>query len=411
MVKCGLLGEKLGHSYSPVIHGMLADYEYKLYEKSPEEVADFVRNGDYHGLNVTIPYKKTVIPLCDEVSEMASAIGSVNTLVRRPDGTLFGDNTDAFGFEMLVRSVGVDVTGKKAVVLGTGGASVTVCAVLKHMGAGEVVTISRNGENNYDNLNRHADAELLVNATPVGTFPKNGFMAADPGDFPNLKAVYDVVYNPRRTAFLLRAEELGIPYGNGLLMLVAQAKRACEIFTGTPIDDAEIGRIEGILAQSMQNLAIIGMPGSGKTTIARLLAAKTGRPVKDADAWVVEHAGKPIPEIFAQSGEEVFRQWEADALSELGKQSGTIIATGGGCVTRERNYALLHQNSIIIRITRDLARLPKAGRPISQSTDLQTLFEKRDPMYSRFADITVSNDGTPEETVQKILDSLSAYMG
>ncbi len=405
-MRCGLLGEKLGHSYSPQIHAELADYEYLLYEKSPDEVEAFVRQGSWDGLNVTIPYKKTVIPLCDELSGTAAAIGSVNTLVRRPDGTIFGDNTDAFGFETMLKKTGFRPDGKKALVCGTGGASATVCAVLKRMGA-RVIALSRSGENNYGSLDRHVDAALVVNATPLGMFPKNGAKALDLKLFPKLESVLDVVYNPARTALLLQAEELGIPCEGGLTMLVAQAWRSSEIFTGKSLESSEILRITAKLAGQMQNIALIGMPGSGKSTIAALLSQRLGRPAVEADLELEKAAGMSIPQIFEREGESGFRRRETEILAELGKQSGLILSTGGGCVTREENYPLLHQNALIVRITRDLSRLAREGRPLSLNADLRKMAETREPCYARFADLTVSNDGTPEETVEKILEALS----
>ena len=405
-MKCGLLGEKLGHSYSPQIHALLADYEYLLYEKATDEVEDFVRRGDWHGLNVTIPYKKTVIPFCDELSETAAAIGSVNTLLHRPDGTILGDNTDAYGFRHMLRKTGFEPEGKKALVCGTGGASATVCAVLKQLGA-KVVTLSRSGEDNYTNLDRHADAKLLVNTTPLGMYPKNGAQAVDLVAFPQLGAVLDVVYNPARTALLMQAETLGIPHAGGLTMLVAQAKRACEIFLDTGIPDTETERITGILRAGMQNLILIGMPGSGKSTVGRLLAEKLNRPYIEADEEIVRQAGMSIPEIFAREGEAGFRARETAILGELGKASGTVLSTGGGCVTREENYPLLHQNGTIILLTRDIDRLAREGRPLSMGADLHAMAAVRGPMYRRFADLMADNDRTPEETVCSILEMLA----
>ena len=259
----GLLGEHLGHSYSPRIHSMLASYGYELFEKAPEEVEDFVRNGDWKGLNVTIPYKKTVIPYCTELSEKAARIGAVNTLVRTEDGGIFGDNTDAYGFGKLIGANGIEINDKKCLVFGSGGASAMAVEVLKSLGAQDVTVISRRGENNYDNLYLHSDAEIIVNTTPVGMFPKNGEQAADLRLFPKLKAVLDVVYNPDRTALLLQAEELGIKNCNGLYMLVAQAKRSSELFTGEEIPDERIGEITDKLRKEALNTVLIGMPGCG----------------------------------------------------------------------------------------------------------------------------------------------------
>ncbi len=406
MLKCGLLGEKLGHSYSPQIHGLLAGYEYKLYEKSREELEGFLRGGDWDGLNVTIPYKKAVVPFCAELSPMAARLGSVNTLVRRPDGSLFGDNTDAYGFERLVLGSGVDVKGKKALVLGSGGASVTVRAVLEKLGAAPVTVISRSGEDNYENLSRHADAAVIANTTPLGMYPNNGAAAVDLRAFPRCEAVFDVVYNPARTALLLQAEELGIPHAGGLTMLVAQAKRSSELFTGGSIDDGEIARIVDILRREEQNIILVGMPGCGKSTVARLLEVKLGRSVFEADELVEKAEGRSIPAIFAAEGEDYFRARETEVLADLGKRSGAVISTGGGCVTRPENYPLLHQNGRIVWLRRELDRLPKDGRPISLKNDLRELFEKRKACYARFADLTVDNNGSVWETVEQIIQAL-----
>ena len=401
-MECGLLGRKLGHSYSPQIHACLGNYSYTLFEKEPEEVADFLKNGGFTGLNVTIPYKKTVIPYLDELSPAAKKLGAVNTVVRREDGTLFGHNTDYFGFASLLKRSGLDVAGKKVLVLGSGGASNTVTAVLTGLGA-EAVVISRSGENNYENLQRHEDAAVIVNATPVGMYPNTGVSPVDLKLFPKLEGVLDVIYNPARTQLLLDAEALHIPCANGLWMLVAQAKESAEYFTGTSIDDAVIAKIYGTLAARMANIVLIGMPGCGKSTIGALLADKLGRKLVDADEEIVRLAGKPIPAIFAEDGETVFRDWETKALSRLGKQSALVIATGGGCVTQMRNYPLLHQNGTIFWLKRDISKLPTDGRPLSQASPLDAMFAKRAPMYAAFADHAVSNDGTAEETVAAIL--------
>lgn len=406
MLKCGLLGEKLGHSYSPQIHSMLADYEYKLFEKSPEELEAFLKSGEFDGLNVTIPYKKAVMPYCAELSPTAAQIGSVNTIVRRSDGSLYGDNTDAFGFENLIVHNSIEVKGKKALVLGTGGASVTAQAVLKNLGASEVVVISRRGEDNYENIAKHADAEIIANTTPVGMYPNNGKAAVDLTQFPKLSGVLDVVYNPARTALLLQAERLGIPCAGGLYMLVSQAKRSCELFTEKSIPDSEIDRIERVLSHQMQNIVIIGMPGSGKTTVSTMLAEKLGRKIFDTDTIVSENAGVTIPEIFAAQGEAGFRRLETEATAEVGKLSGNIISTGGGVVAVAENYELLHQNGVIVWIERDTNKLARDGRPISLSSDLNELYAARLPLYDRFADIKADNNGDINDTVNAIMEMI-----
>lgn len=404
-MKCGLLGRKLGHSYSPQIHNLLGDYSYVLFEKEPEELENFLKNGDFSGLNVTIPYKKEVIPYLSELSPTAKKMGCVNTVLRRSDGTLYGHNTDYFGFTSLVRHAGLSVTGKKVLVLGSGGASNTAVAALKDLGASPVV-ISRSGENNYQNLHRHTDAAAIVNTTPVGMYPNTGVSPIDLKLFPHLEGVLDVIYNPARTQLLLDAEKLGIHWENGLWMLVAQAKEAAEVFTGGKISDEVIEKIYRELSYQMKNIVLIGMPGCGKTTIGTLLAEKLGRTLADADEKIISLAGKSIPDIFAQDGEPTFRDWETKALTELGKQSGLVIATGGGCVTQKRNYPLLHQNGYLVWLERDCSVLPTDGRPLSQANDLGKMYAARKPLYEAFADIRVENAGTPEETVQKILDAL-----
>ena len=404
-MKCGLLGGKLGHSYSPQIHSHLGDYSYGLFEKKPEEIGDFLKSGGFTGLNVTIPYKKDVMAYCDELSPRAKAVGAVNTIVRRKDGTLIGHNTDYFGFETMVKRSGLKVAGSKVLVLGSGGASMPVAAVLKEMGS-DTVIISRSGRDNYQNLYLHADASVIVNTTPVGMYPNVGTAPLNLAQFPHLEGVLDVIYNPARTQLLLDAEDRGIVAMNGLLMLVAQAKESAEWFTGHPISDDKIDRIHQELRNQMENIILIGMPGSGKTSVGRILAEKTGKKLVDADAVIVEKAGRSIPEIFASEGETGFRSLETEVLAELGKQSGLIITPGGGCVTPPRNYPLLHQNGTVFCLERALDKLPTDGRPLSQTTRLTDMYRVRKPMYDRFADYHVDNNGTLEVAAEDILKIL-----
>lgn len=404
-MKCGLLGRKLGHSYSPQIHAMLGSYSYALFEKEPEEIEDFLKCGDWTGINVTVPYKKAVIPYLDALTPIAERLGAVNVIVRR-EGRLIGHNTDYFGFQMLLDRLCVQVDHRKVLVLGSGGASNTAAAVLRDRGA-QVIVVSRTGENHYQNLHLHKDAALIVNTTPVGMYPDTGVAPVTLNFFPHLQGVLDVIYNPARTQLLLDAESNDcIASANGLLMLVAQAKEAAEWFTGTVISDKVIEPILKKLKTQMQNLVMVGMPGCGKSTIGKLLAEKSGRTFVDSDTLITELAGKSIPEIFAEDGEDVFRDWETKALAQLGKQSGLVIATGGGCVTKERNYSLLHQNGEIYWIQRNTAELPTDGRPLSQRSRLEEMYRIRKPLYDRFQDRIVANDRRPEDAVNQILHIL-----
>ena len=403
-MKCGLLGRKLGHSYSPQIHAQLADYSYELFEKEPEELENFLKYGDFSGINVTVPYKKDVIPYLDELTPRAKKLGAVNTIVRR-DGKLIGHNTDYFGFLTMVRSSGLDVSGKKVLVLGSGGASNTAVTVLEELGA-NVIVISRSGKNSYDNLHLHPDAALIVNTTPVGMYPNTGNSPVNLDLFSHLEGVLDVVYNPARTQILLDTEKKGLVVLNGLLMLVAQAKEAAEWFTGTEISDDRIPKIHSSLRRQMENIILIGMPGCGKSTIGRKLAEALGKEFVDADQALEAHFGRPITEIIPQDGEPAFRAMETEILSMLGKRSGLVIATGGGCITQPRNYPLLHQNGTIFWLKRDLEKLPTHGRPLSQRNKLADMYEVRRPLYEAFADHIIDNDGNTFHTIQQILEAL-----
>ena len=403
-MRCGLLGEHLTHSYSPQIHALLGDYSYELFEVAPEKLGEFLQAGEFDGLNVTIPYKRAVIPYCAELSAAAREMGSVNTLLRRPDGTLYGDNTDLDGLRWLLARGGGIRPGEKALVLGTGGASQTVQAVLRAAGA-EVAVLSRRGESNYATLPRHADARLVVNATPVGMYPNNGARLIDLAQLPQCRCVLDLVYNPARTALLQQAEQLGLRAENGLSMLAEQARCAAELFLQRPIDPARTAAVTDTLQKRMRSLILIGMPGAGKTTVGRLLAQRLGRDFFDADEELERRFGCDIPTFFAREGEAAFRAEETALLAELGKRSGCVIATGGGCVTRPENEPLLRQNAAVIWLQRALDRLPVAGRPVSRCTTPEALYAQRAAAYARFSDGTADNNGTPDETVRQILEA------
>ena len=401
-MKCGLLGRTLGHSYSPQIHSYLGEYPYTLFEKEPEDVGCFLQNGDFTAINVTIPYKKDVMPYCAELTDCAKKMGAVNTIVRFTDGTLIGHNTDYFGLHYTFNRMGLSLTGKKVLVLGSGGASVTTVIVLKELGA-NVVIVSRTGENNYTNLHLHRDAAVIVNTTPVGMYPNAGVSPLDLDMFPSLEGVLDIIYNPARTKLLLDAAERNIPCENGLWMLVAQAKEAAEWFTSTKISDDVIPEIYDKMCKRMENIVLIGMPGCGKSTIGKLLAQELNREFIDADAEIVKEAGMSIPKIFETQGEDGFREIETQVLAKLGQKSCLVIATGGGCVTKAENYSLLHQNGTIYWIKRDIASLPTDGRPLSQSGKLEQMYKVRKPLYERFADCSVFNNTSPGDAVAKIL--------
>lgn len=401
----GLLGEHLPHSFSPQIHLALGNENYHLFEIAPEKLEQFMHEHNFKGINVTIPYKKAVIPYLDVISPEAEKIGAVNTITVR-DGKLYGDNTDYFGFVYMLEKSGISVEGKKAVVLGGGGASATVQAVLRDFGAKEVIVVDLNTENNYDNLYLHFDGELIVNTTPVGMYPNNLKSLVNLDDFKNLCGVLDVVYNPLKTKLILDAEERNIPCSAGLSMLVAQAKKAHEIFFNAKLDTTICEKIERILQMEMCNIVLIGMAGCGKSTVGAALAERLNKELVDTDEMIVNTENKPIPEIFAEKGEDYFRWCENAAVNLAGKEKSQIIATGGGVVTRPENYQPLKQNGIIVFINRDADLLPTNGRPLSQMHGVKALYEKRMPLYRGFADIEIDGNGTIDEVAERIAKEL-----
>lgn len=397
----GLLGRTLGHSWSVPIHAAAGNGAYRLIELEPRELSGFLSRPDIGGLNVTIPYKRDVMPLCDVIDPAARDIGSVNTIVRR-EGKLYAWNTDITGFLYMAALAGVELQGRKVVILGGGGTSLTARAAARAAGAREIAVVTRSGPDNYEHLSRHADGEIVVNTTPVGMYPNTGKAAVDLTRFPACRGVLDVVYNPRRTALLLQAEALGLPCSDGLPMLVAQAIAAEELFFNRRIDPAENRRILALLRQKMENMVLIGMPGCGKSTVGAALAELTGREAVDLDAEIVKAAGKSIPAIFAEDGEPAFRALEQNAAARFGAENGKIIICGGGIVKGAENYGHLRQNGRIYQLDRAIEKLPSAGRPLSQGVDLAAMAAEREPLYRRFRDVRIDNNGSAAESAAAI---------
>ena len=402
MKQFGLIGERLGHSHSPALHALLADYRYDLWPLPPGELDAFLRGGRFDGLNVTIPYKRAVIPYLAEMSEAARAIGSVNTILRRADGTLYGDNTDACGLAAMAERAGMRFAGQKTVILGSGGTARTARHVAEAAG-GRTVTISRSGPDNYDNLERHADAAYLINTTPVGMWPQEDAAPVDLRRLPGLRGVADAVYNPLRTRLIRQAQALGIPCAGGLCMLARQAVRAAELFTGGAVDAERAARAEEALRRRVTNLVLVGMPGSGKSTVGALAARRLGMPLADLDEEIVAEAGRSIPEIFAAEGEAGFRLREAGQVRRWTAEGGRVLVTGGGAVLDPLNRERLRMNGLVVWITRPLERLSTDGRPLSRgAAALEAMLRVRAPLYAEAADCTVPNEQTPDACARAV---------
>lgn len=404
----GLLGEHLPHSFSPQIHKALGNDNYTLFEVAPENLEKFLTDKNFKGINVTIPYKKAVIPYLDYISPEAEKIGAVNTVVVR-DGKLYGYNTDYFGFKYMIEKSGITVQGKKALVLGSGGASATVQVVLRDLGAGEIFVVSRNGDVNYTNIYEHTDTEIIVNTTPVGMYPDNMNTPVDISSFPKLCGVLDVVYNPLKTRIVMEAEKTGVPALAGLSMLVAQAKKAHEIFFDTVVETGICDKIEKSIRLQMCNIVLIGMAGCGKSTVGKKISELLKKDFIDTDEMIVNAENKSIPQIFEESGERFFRTCENAAVNLAGREKNCVIATGGGVVTRIENYMPLNQNGIIVFINRDAEKLPTNGRPLSQMHGVRELYGKRMPLYRQFAHIEVDGNGTVDETAKNIVKEILNY--
>lgn len=405
-MKYGLIGEKLGHSFSKAIHESIADYTYEIKEIAKGDLDAFMKEKDFLGINVTIPYKSAVIPYLDFIDENAEKIGAVNTVVCR-DGKLYGYNTDFGGMKALIEKAGFSLNGSKVLILGSGGTSKTANAVAESLGAREIITVSRSGEVNYENSHiLHKDCDYIINTTPCGMYPNNETAAIDPSLFPCLKGIIDAVYNPLETTLVRLGKENGIKGVTGLYMLVAQAVLACEFFTGKALDVKSVtDKVFSEMLKEKQNIVLIGMPGCGKSTIGRLLCEMTGRSFIDTDDMITESYGV-ISDIFSEHGEGYFRDIESEKVKEASKYSGFIIATGGGAVLRKENVDALGQNGIIFFLNRPLEDImPTSDRPLSSDFDaLKRRFNERYDKYKAAGDYEISVDGNPENAAKKILE-------
>ena len=430
----GVLGEKLGHSYTPVIYRELAGLDYRRFERAPADVEAFVRGQEWEGFNATIPYKRTVVPYLDEISPVAARLGNVNTVTRLANGRLRGDNTDYFGFKALVSAACPELAGKTALVLGgDGGAGTTCTTVLLDLGA-QAVCVSRDPEGvrraraqaaaagtagpaaatpvaGYDELDRYAGAALVVNCTPVGMYPRCPASPLDGATFNalasgGLEAVVDIVYNPARTGLMLAAGRRGVPCAGGLLMLVAQAAEAVRHYTGEVISPERIAELTAHLSFSEQNIALIGMPGCGKTRVGEQLSKLTGRAHVDIDHELEKRFGTSCQAFIETRGEEAFRAEETRALAEVAARSGQVISCGGGVVTVPVNRDLLRQNSLTVMLDRSLDELPVRGRPLSQRDGVALLAQKRLPLYREWADLVVRSRENARATACALLEAL-----
>lgn len=410
-MKYGLIGEHLGHSYSCEIHGAIADYEYELKELRPDELDGFMRQRFFNAINVTIPYKQSVIPYLDEISDRARLIGAVNTVVNR-DGRLYGDNTDFAGMAALAQRMGIEFNGRKVLILGTGGTSKTAHAVAQSHGAAQVLHVSRRGGEgliSYEEaVQKHSDAQIIINTTPVGMYPNTGKTPIDISAFPALEGVLDAIYHPLRTNLVLDAQSRGIPASGGLYMLSAQAVYASAVFLDKELEPELIEKAYKLVKADKQNIVLVGMPSSGKTTVGKIIAEKTGKTFEDTDETIVSTIGMPIAQFFAEHGEAAFRELESRVIAEAAEKGGRVIATGGGAVLRPENVRAMRRDGTVVFIDRALDKLITTDdRPLSSNrAALDKLFETRYDIYRNAADLHADGNGTPEEVAEAILKEL-----
>lgn len=409
-MKYGLIGKKLGHSYSKIIHEMMRDYTYELKEIAPEELESFMKKKDFIGINVTIPYKTDVIPYLDYIDPVAKSIGAVNTVVNR-GGKLYGYNTDIIGITYLIKFVIPDLSGKKVLIAGSGGTSKTAAAAVSALGCSEFYIVGRSAKDgviDYEEAySKHGDAELIINTTPLGMFPDFDSSAVDLKNFPKLSGVVDVVYNPLRTALVLQAEELGIPASSGLYMLVAQAEAASRLFDEASPMKMTVDEVYRKLMAEKRNIVLTGMPGSGKSTLGKMVSAKLKMNFVDTDELIVKKAGMPITQIFADYGENYFRDVEGEVIREASTTlTGTVIATGGGAILRKDNIRNLKYNGKILFIDRPIHKiLPTADRPLSSNEDmLMRRYKERYPIYYSTADSIIKTIENPKKSAEFIIE-------
>ena len=408
-MKYGLIGEKLGHSFSKIIHEAIADYTYELKELAPSELDGFMKARDFLGINVTIPYKQAVIPYLDEIDDAAREIGAVNAIVNR-GGKLYGYNTDFYGMKSLFAHAGIDPKGKKAAILGSGGTSKTANAVMTALGASEIIRVSRSGKDGaltYEELyEKHCDVEIIVNTTPVGMFPNIFDCPVCLESFNNLCGVIDAVYNPINTTLVKEARARGIKAESGLYMLVAQAVRASEFFLGASYEKRVIKETYEKLLKSKQNIVLIGMPASGKSTVGRILADRLGRRFVDTDDLITERIGTSIKDFFEKNGEVAFREIESMVIKEISKENSLVIATGGGAVLREENISTLGYNGRLYFIDRPLEKLmPTESRPLSSDrASIEARYNERYSIYCSRCDERIDADCEAETVADKILE-------
>lgn len=405
----GLIGEHLNHSYSCEIHAKIADYEYKLTELNPEEVGAFLEKREFKAINVTIPYKETVMPHLDFISDTAKAVGAVNTVVNR-GGKLYGYNTDFAGMSAMLNKYGIDLKNKKVMILGTGGTCKTAFAVATSMEAREIIKVSRSGLGGsitYDEaVKDHADTDVIINTTPVGMFSRQTGKPIELSPFPKLTGVVDAIYNPLRTELIAEAMKRGIPACGGLYMLAAQAVYASALFLGKEADGALIDKAFSSVEAEKENVVLIGMPSSGKSTVGKALSERLGREFIDSDEEIVKLIGMSISDYFSKNGERAFREIEKKVIAELSTKSGCVIATGGGAVLDSENVMRLKQNGRLYFLDRDLKNLIfTSDRPLASSRDaLEKRYKERYPIYRACCDFTVDGNKGVSEVAEDIIN-------